>query len=120
MGEVQDCCQLSNSACLQLGPHVCEQLSWRRIQAGVPESDSEASSKLLKIMIWCCMFHSEVGHCRWNCQCDQMRWYTAEVRGDRSIPLGLDPIRSVYRMTVSQVIVPNWSPTGSARTRPGC
>src|SRR6218665_3673736 len=23
MGEVRDCCQLSNSACLQLGPHVC-------------------------------------------------------------------------------------------------
>src|SRR6218665_3735042 len=20
-------------------------------------------------MIWCCMVHSEVGHCRWNCQC---------------------------------------------------
>src|SRR6218665_1234659 len=45
-------------------------------------------------MIWCCMVHSEVGHCRWNCQCDQMHRYTAEVRGDRSIPLGLDPIRS--------------------------
>src|SRR6218665_2375467 len=49
MGEVKDCCQLSNSACLQLGPHVCEWLSWRRIQAGVPESDSEASPKLLKM-----------------------------------------------------------------------
>src|SRR6218665_1676422 len=97
MGEVQDCCQLSDSACLQLGPHVglCELLSWRRIQAGVPESDSEASYKLLKIMIWCCMVHSEVGHCRWNCQCDQMHRYTAEVCGDRSIPQGLDPIRSV-------------------------
>src|SRR6218665_3240895 len=34
------------------------------------------------------MAHSEVGHCRWNCQCDQMHRYTAEVRGDRSIPLG--------------------------------
>jgi len=32
-------------ACLQLGPHVCEQVSWRRIQAKVPESDSEASSE---------------------------------------------------------------------------
>src|SRR6218665_1231864 len=65
--------------------------------SGVPESDSEASSKLLKIMIWCCMVHSEVGNCRWNCQCDQMHRYTAEVRGDtcRSIPLCLDPIRSV-------------------------
>src|SRR6218665_3550244 len=96
MGEVQDCCQLSNSACLQLGPHACEYLSWRRIQTGVPESDSEASSKLLKIMIWCYMVHSEVGHCRWNCQCDQMHRYTAEVRGDRSIPLDLY-IRSVLR-----------------------
>src|SRR6218665_2370819 len=28
---------------------------------GVPESDSEVSSKLLKIMIWCCMVHTEVG-----------------------------------------------------------
>src|SRR6218665_1314318 len=44
---------------------------------------------------WCCVVHSEVGHCRWNCQCDQMHRYTAEVRGDRSIPQGLDPIRSV-------------------------
>src|SRR6218665_2882417 len=91
MGEVQDCCQLSKSACLQLGPHVCEYLSWRRIQAGVPESDSEASSKLLKIMIWCCMVNSKVGRCRWNSQCDQMHRYTAEVRGDRSIPLGYRP-----------------------------
>src|SRR6218665_3979526 len=99
MEEVQDCCQLSNSACLQLGPHVCEFHSWRRIQAGVPESDSEASSKLLKFMIWCCMVHSEVGHCRWNCQCDQMHQYdryTAKcVVIDLYIPLGLDPIRSV-------------------------
>jgi len=32
-------------ACLQLGPHVCEEVSWRRIQAGEPESDSEVSSE---------------------------------------------------------------------------
>src|SRR6218665_3834101 len=32
---------------------------------------------------------------RLYCQCDQMHRYTAEVRGDRYIPLGLDPIRSV-------------------------
>jgi len=32
-------------AFLQLGPHVCEEISWRRIQAGVLESDSEASSE---------------------------------------------------------------------------
>jgi len=31
------------------------------------------------------MAHSEVGHCRWNCQCDQMHRYTAEVRDDISI-----------------------------------
>src|SRR6218665_2523973 len=85
MGEVQDCCQLSNSACLHLCPHACEYLSWRRIQAGVPESDSEASSKLLKIMIWCYMVHSEVGHCRWNCQCSQMHRYTAEVRAQSAL-----------------------------------
>ena len=42
-------------------------------------------------MIWCCMVNSEVGRCRWNCQCDQMHRYTAEVRGDRSIPLGYRP-----------------------------
>ena len=30
---------------LQLGPHVCEEVSSRRIQDGVPESASEASSE---------------------------------------------------------------------------
>jgi len=30
-------------ACLQLGPHVCDEVTWRGIQAGVPESDSEPS-----------------------------------------------------------------------------
>jgi len=33
------------TACLQLDPHVCEEFSWRRIQPGVAESDSEASSE---------------------------------------------------------------------------
>ena len=33
------------------------------------------------------MAHSEVGHCRWNFQCDQMHRYTAEVRGATSIAL---------------------------------
>jgi len=32
-------------ACLQLDPHVCEEVSSRRIQDGVPESASEASSE---------------------------------------------------------------------------
>src|SRR6218665_801249 len=36
---------------------------------------------LPKIMIWCCMARTEVGHCRWNCQWDQMHWHTAEVGG---------------------------------------
>ena len=31
-------------ACLQLNPHVCEEVSSRRIQDGVPESASEESS----------------------------------------------------------------------------
>jgi len=30
---------------LGLGPQVCEKVSRRRIQAGVPESDSEVSSE---------------------------------------------------------------------------
>ena len=30
-------------ACLQLGPYVCEGVSWGRIKTVVPESDSEAS-----------------------------------------------------------------------------
>src|SRR6218665_510468 len=50
-----------------------------------PESLNLTVKLLLKIMIWCCMARSEVGHCRWNCQCDQMHWYTAEVRGAISI-----------------------------------
>src|SRR6218665_227012 len=33
------------------------------------------------------MARSEVGHCRWNCHCDQMHWYTAEVRGAIRIAL---------------------------------
>src|SRR6218665_2655730 len=52
-----------------------------------PESLNLTVKHLLKIMIWCCMARSEVGHCRWNCQCDQMHWYTAEVRGAISLAL---------------------------------
>src|SRR6218665_378976 len=52
-----------------------------------PERLNLTVKHLLKSMIWCCMTHSEVGHCRWNCQCDQMHWYTAEVRGAISIAL---------------------------------
>src|SRR6218665_1879439 len=74
---------------------------------------------LLKIMIWCCMVRSEVGHCRWNCQCDQMHWYTAEVRGAISIALSQKAYPLCLRMTMSHVILPNWSATGSARTTPG-
>src|SRR6218665_947352 len=47
-----------------------------------PESLNLTVKHLLKIMIWCCMARSEVGHCRWNYQCD-----TAEVRGAISIAL---------------------------------
>src|SRR6218665_3376388 len=86
VGEVQDCCQLSNSACLQLGPHILY-VSRFPGKEFKPESLNLTMKHLLKIMIWCCMARSEVGHCRWNCQCDQMHWYTAEVRGAISIAL---------------------------------
>ena len=52
-----------------------------------PDSLNLTVKHLLQIMIWCCMAHTEVGHCRWNCQCDQMHWYTAEVSGAISIAL---------------------------------
>ena len=32
-------------ACLQLDSHICEEVSYRRIQDGVSESASEASSE---------------------------------------------------------------------------
>src|SRR6218665_2323431 len=64
---------------------LCEKVSWRRIQAGEPESDSEASSEDHDLVLH--GSYSEVAHCRWNCQCDQMHWYTAEVRGAISIAL---------------------------------
>ena len=44
-------------ACLQLGPHLCEDVSWRRFQAGVPESHSEASSEDNPVL----HIYSEVG-----------------------------------------------------------
>src|SRR6218665_3065554 len=52
-----------------------------------PESLNLTVKHLLKIMSWGCMARSEVGHCRWNSQCDQMHWYTAEVRGAISLAL---------------------------------
>src|SRR6218665_2878804 len=50
-----------------------------------PESLNLTVKHLLKIMIWCCMARSEVGHCRWNCIV--LHWYTAEVHGAISIAL---------------------------------
>ena len=50
------------------------------------EFKSESLNLTVKIMIWCCMARSEVGQCRWNCQCDQMHWCT-EARGSISIAL---------------------------------
>src|SRR6218665_1798236 len=47
-----------------------------------PESLHLTVKHFLKIMIWCCMSRSEVGHCRWNCQCD-----TTEMRGAIRIAL---------------------------------
>src|SRR6218665_1464289 len=93
VGEVQDCCQLSNSACLQLGPHILY-VSRFPGEEFKPESLNLTMKHLLKIMIWCCRACGEVGHCRWNCQCDQMHWYTAEVHGAISIGGGSrGPIR---------------------------
>src|SRR6218665_1435668 len=51
----------------------------------MPECLNLSVKHLLKIMIWCCKVHSEVGLCRWNCQCDQMQRYTAEMHGAISI-----------------------------------
>jgi len=48
-----------------------------------PECLNLTEKHLLKIMIWCSMAHSEVGHCRWSCQCDQMHRYTADVLWNR-------------------------------------
>src|SRR6218665_3136618 len=52
-----------------------------------PECLNLTVNHLLKIMIWCCMVHSEVVLCRWNCSCDKMHRYTAEERGAISIAL---------------------------------
>src|SRR6218665_3216118 len=40
-----------------IDPHVCEEVSWRRIQAWVPESNNESSSEDHNQVL-----HSEVGH----------------------------------------------------------
>src|SRR6218665_2372496 len=84
----QDCCQ----QCLQqkkimfatTTTHYVSRFPGEEFK---PESLNLTVKHLLKIMIWCCMARSEVGHCRWNCQCDQIHWYTAEVRGAISIAL---------------------------------
>src|SRR6218665_1466789 len=52
-----------------------------------PECLNPTVKHPLKIMTWCFMARSEVGHCRWNCQCDQMHRNTAEERGAISIVL---------------------------------
>jgi len=36
---------------LQLDPHVCDEVSWRRIQAGVPDSDNEESSEARDLVL---------------------------------------------------------------------
>src|SRR6218665_2825836 len=69
---------------LQLGPHILSRFPGEEFK---PECLNLTVKHLLKIIIWCCMTRSEVGHCRWNCQCDQMKRYTAEVRGAISIAL---------------------------------
>src|SRR6218665_3039902 len=74
----------STSCLFATRPHICEEVSSRRIQVGVLDLTVK---HLLKVMIWCCMTYGEVGHCQWNCQCDQMHRYTAEVHGAISIAL---------------------------------
>src|SRR6218665_586208 len=85
-----------------------------------PEILTLTVKHLLKIMIWCCMARSEVGHCRWNCQCDQMHWYTAEVRGAISIAL----FQKAYQFCLKDgdeschlaKLVSNWKGQNNTRT----
>src|SRR6218665_1378227 len=50
-----------------------------------PEFLNLTVKHLLKITIWCCMVDTEVGHCRWKWQCNQMQEYTVEMHGAISI-----------------------------------
>src|SRR6218665_831165 len=85
-----------------------------------PESLNLTVKHLLKIMIWCCMARSEVRHCRWNCQCDQMHWCTAEVHGAISIAL----FQKVYPFCLKDdnepchlaKLVSNWKCQNNTRT----
>src|SRR6218665_1638906 len=47
MGEVQDCCQLSNSACLQLGPHAGARGATRNLSWGCSTFWGKAHSPLI-------------------------------------------------------------------------
>jgi len=82
-----------------------------------PEFLNLTVKHLLKIMIWCCMARSEFGHCRWNCQCDQMHRYTAEVRGAISIALFQKayPFCTVDNCHLAK-LVSNWKGQNNTRT----
>src|SRR6218665_1646517 len=71
-------------------------------------------------MIWCCMARGEVGHCRWNCQCDQMLLYTAEVPGAISIALFQKAyplcLKDDYEPCHLSKLVSNWKCQNNTRT----
>jgi len=64
------------------------------------------------------MAHSEVGHCCWNCQCDQMHRYTAEVRGAISIALYQYPfcLKDVSEQCHCANLVIKWKCQNNIRT----
>jgi len=95
------------TACLQLGPHLCDEVFCKKIQAGVPESDSEASFEDYDLVLhgsqWSWTLSMELSmwsnatvYCR-NAWCCQHSCYSG--------------IRYVWRSTVSHVIVSNYTMT---------
>jgi len=66
------------------------------------------------------MARSEVGRCRWNCQCYQMHRYTIEVRGAISIV----PFHKAYTFCLKDdnepchiaKLVSNWKCQNTTRT----
>src|SRR6218665_551744 len=75
-----------------------------------PEYLNFTVKHLLKIVVLACMAHSEVGHRRWNCQCDQVStpaYCRSPWCHQHSYYFS---ISSVSMMTLSHVILPNWSP----------
>src|SRR6218665_2465387 len=102
-------------ACVKIGPHVhvCEEVSSRRSQTGVLESDSEASSEDHYLGL-----HGLLRS--WNCQIDQMHRYrpTAEVRSAISTALFQYPF--CFKDDIEQChrakLVTNWKCQSNTRT----